>query len=76
MGYICDQQNDRHGDISMSAMLSGYDYCDTYAKKHRSREHYHRKKQAKFALTQIMIGNLKINKNNTTVTSITRKKSW
>jgi hypothetical protein len=24
-----------------------YDYCDTHAKKHRSREHYHQKKLAK-----------------------------
>ena len=28
---------------------SGYDYCDTHAKKHRSKEHYHRKKLAKQA---------------------------
>src|SRR4051812_38294839 len=45
---------------------SGYDYCDTHAKKHRSREHYHRKKQAKLALTQILVGNLEVNKNDTT----------
>ncbi|GET56153.1 hypothetical protein GLOIN_2v1791272 [Rhizophagus irregularis DAOM 181602=DAOM 197198] len=37
---------------------SRYDYCDTHAKKHRSREHYHRKKQAKMASAEIPIGNL------------------
>ena len=26
---------------------SKYDYCDTHAKKHRSREHYHQKRLAK-----------------------------
>ena len=41
---------------------SGYDYCDIHAKKHRSREHYHRKKQAKLASTQIPVGNLEVNK--------------
>src|SRR5215475_11308450 len=35
---------------------SKYDYCDTHAKKHRSREHYQQKKQAKLALTQIPVG--------------------
>ena len=48
---------------------SKYDYCDTHAKKHRSREHYHQKKQAKqakLASTEILVGNLDINKNNTT----------
>ena len=28
---------------------SKYDYCDTHAKKHRSKEHYHRKKLTKQA---------------------------
>ena len=42
-----------------------YDYCDTYAKKHRSREHYHQKKQAKLALTEILVGDLEVNKNDT-----------
>ena len=45
---------------------SKYDYCDTYAKKHRSRKHYHQKKQAKLASTQIPVGNLEVNKNDTT----------
>ena len=45
---------------------SGYDYFDTHAKKHRSREHYHRKKQAKLASTQILVGNLEVNKNDIT----------
>jgi len=45
---------------------SGYDYCDTHAKKHRSKEHYHRKKLAKMASTQILVGNLEVNKNDTT----------
>ena len=45
---------------------SKYDYCDTHAKKHRSREHYHRKKQAKIASKQILVGNLEVIKNNTT----------
>ena len=44
---------------------SKYDYCDTHAKKHRSKEHYHQKKQAKLASTQILVGNLEVNKNNT-----------
>ena len=34
-----------------------YDYCDTHAKKYRSREHYHRKKQAKLASMQILAKN-------------------
>ncbi|CAB4483758.1 unnamed protein product [Rhizophagus irregularis] len=42
---------------------SRYDYCDTHAKKHRSREHYHRKKQAKMASAEIPIGNLEVNEN-------------
>ena len=36
---------------------SKYDYCDIYAKKHRSREYYHQKKQAKLALMQILTEN-------------------
>src|SRR3954469_8905196 len=43
-----------------------YDYCDTHAKKHRSREHYHQKKQAKLASMEILVGILEVNKNNTT----------
>src|ERR1044071_6523980 len=42
---------------------SRYDYCDTHAKKHRSKEHYHQKKQAKIALAKIPIGNLEVNEN-------------
>jgi len=42
---------------------SRYDYCDTHAKKHRSREHYHQKKQAKIASAEIPIGNLEVNEN-------------
>ena len=45
---------------------SKYDFCDTHAKKHRSREHYHRKKLAKMASKQVMVGNLEVNKNDTT----------
>ena len=43
---------------------SRYDYYDTHAKKYRSREHYHRKKQAKLASTQILVGNLEVNEND------------
>ena len=49
---------------------SGYDYCDTYAEKHRSREHYYWKKQARLASMQVLVGNLEINKNNTTLMSL------
>src|SRR2546430_16280943 len=45
---------------------SKYDYCDTHVKKHRSKEQYHRKKQTKLILMQILISNLEVNKNNTT----------
>ncbi len=44
----------------------GYDYCDTYAKKHRLREYYHQKKQARLVSTQVLVDNLEVNKNNTT----------
>ena len=36
---------------------SKYDYCDTHAKKHRSKEHYHQKKLAELASTQGLVGN-------------------
>ncbi|PKK56677.1 hypothetical protein RhiirC2_721705 [Rhizophagus irregularis] len=45
---------------------SKYDYCDTHAKKHRSREHYHQKKQAKLASAEILPNNSK--KHNEHVT--------
>ena len=46
---------------------STYKFCDIwYAKKHRAKEHYHQKKLAKMASTQVMVGNLEVNKNNTT----------
>src|SRR5438046_9250124 len=45
---------------------SKYDYCDTHVKKHRSKEHYHQKKLDKLASTQILVGNLEVNKNDTT----------
>ena len=45
---------------------STYDYCDTHAKKHRSKEHYHRKKLDKMASIQVIVGNLEVNRNNTT----------
>src|SRR5437870_579530 len=45
---------------------SKYDYCDMHAKKHRSKEHYHQKKLDKLASTQILVGNLEVNKNDTT----------
>src|SRR5437763_3649022 len=43
---------------------STYDYCDTHAKKHRSKEHYHQKKLDKMALMQVIVGNLEVNKND------------
>ena len=45
---------------------SKYDYCDTHAKKYRSKEHYHRKKLNKMASTKIQVSNLEVNKNDTT----------
>ena len=45
---------------------SEYEYCDDYVKKHKAKKYYNQKKLAKLALTQIMIGNLEVNKNNTT----------
>ena len=35
-----------------------YKYCDTLAKKYRSKEHYHQKKLADLASTQVLVGNL------------------
>ncbi len=45
---------------------SKYDYCDTHAKKYRSKEHYHQKKLANLDSMQIGVGNSEVNKSNTT----------
>ncbi len=41
-----------------------YEFCNTYAKKHRVKEYYHQKKLAKIVSIQILIGNLEV-KNTT-----------
>ncbi|RIA81919.1 hypothetical protein C1645_744172 [Glomus cerebriforme] len=39
---------------------SGYGFCDPHARKHHKKEQYHRKKQAKIALAEILVDNNKV----------------
>ena len=45
---------------------SEYGFCDLHARKHHKREQYHQKKQAKLASAGTLVGNLEVNKNDTT----------
>jgi len=41
---------------------SEYGFCNSHARKHRKREQYHRKKQAKLTLVETVVENLEVNK--------------
>ena len=45
---------------------SGYEYCNDHARKYRKREQYHQKRIVDLASAEILVGNLKVNENDTT----------
>ena len=43
-----------------------YRFCNIHIRKHCKKEQYHQKKLAKITSAEILVGNLEVNKNDTT----------